>query len=78
MDEYDQVDDEIFDYDTALLQSTEPDLTGYEGVSLPYDTIMSATYTANQLDYQLPTVREILNTYRRQRETGALALTTDG
>ena len=38
----------------------------------------TADDAANQLDYQLPTVRKILNTYRRMRDTGALALTTDG
>jgi dTDP-4-dehydrorhamnose reductase len=63
---------EVFDLDASLLQSGKPDWGDLAGVSIPYDTSLSATYTAEQLDYQLPTIRQLLQTYRHQVETGML------
>ena len=68
---------EVFDLDASLLQSGEPDLGEFAGVSIPYDTSLSATDTSEQLDYQLPAIRQILHTYRQLREANALTLTTD-
>ena len=66
---------DVFDLDADLLKVGPPDpadpgsLTGYP---VPQDTSLSAAHTAQQLAYQLPTVRQQLQTYRRQMETGKL------
>lgn len=62
----------IFGLDAGLLQYGPPDWSGMVGVPVPKDTSLSARYTAEQLDYPLPDIEQILQTYRWERKTGSL------
>ena len=62
-----------FELDPALLRLGVPDWTGMAGTPVPNDTSLSATFTAEQLGYDLPSVSQLLQSYRHQLETGALA-----
>ena len=64
---------EAFDLDAGLIESGQPVWDGMAGVPIPNDTSLSATVTAEQLAYQLPSVRQVLQIYRQQRETRKLA-----
>ncbi len=63
---------EVFELDESLIQITAPEWGDMAGISIPRDTSLSATYTAEQLDYSLPSVRDIIGLYRQQYETGQL------
>ncbi|MGD2011648.1 MAG: sugar nucleotide-binding protein, partial [Desulfobacterales bacterium] len=63
---------EIFGLDAELLQTGPPDWTGMVGVPVPFNTSMSARYTAEQLDYTLPNISRLLQIYHQQLETGRL------
>lgn len=67
-----QVAAEVFELDASLLQSGEPEWGDLAGIAIPYDTSLSASYTAEELDYELPSIRQILQAYRYQVETGML------
>jgi dTDP-4-dehydrorhamnose reductase len=62
----------LFGLDAGLLQTGPPDWTGMVGVTVPFNTSMSARYTAEQLDYTLPDINRLLEIYHRQLETGRL------
>ncbi|MFN8488270.1 MAG: sugar nucleotide-binding protein [Caldilineaceae bacterium] len=61
---------EVFELDASLIRTGQPDWGDLVGIGIPRDTSLSAVATAKQLDYPLPTVRQLLQTYRRQMETG--------
>jgi dTDP-4-dehydrorhamnose reductase len=63
---------EVFELDAGLIHSSEPEWGDLAGIPIPRDTSLTAVETAGQLDYELPTVRQILQTYRHQLETGTL------
>jgi hypothetical protein len=63
---------EIFGLKADLLQTGPPDWTGMVGMPVPYNTSMSARYTAEQLDYTLPDISRLLQIYHRQLKTGRL------
>jgi dTDP-4-dehydrorhamnose reductase len=63
---------EVFELDAGLLQSGQPEWGDLAGIAIPYDTSLSARYTAEELDYKLPGIRQILQLYRHQVETGML------
>lgn len=60
---------EVFGLDANLLCSGLPPAGQLGNGSIPYDTSLSATHTAAELDYQLPTITQMLDAYRLQRET---------
>jgi len=67
-----QIAAEVFVLDASLLQSGEPEWGDLAGIAIPYDTSLSASYTAEELGYELPSLRQILQAYRYQVETGML------
>ncbi len=67
-----QLTAEVFELDTSLITSSKPDRGEIAGVPIPVDTRLDAAKTAAALEYQLPTVRSILETYRNQLATNSL------
>ena len=63
---------EVFELDSGLITTGPPEWEGMAGAKVPYDTPLSATATADQLGYQLPSAEELLRIYRWERENGAL------
>lgn len=66
---------EIFDLDAGLLRFGPPDPNdpgSLHGYPVPRDTSLDANRTAQALSYELPSVREQVQIYRRQMETNQL------
>ncbi len=63
---------EVFDLDPSLLRWGPPDPEKRPAGRVPYDTSLDATATAAALEIALPSVREVLRRFRRQRDTGML------
>ena len=63
---------EVFELDQKRVQPSAPEWGELAGIRIPRDTSLSAAATAEQLGYQLPSVRELLQRYRTEVETGAL------
>lgn len=61
---------EVFDLDVSLLRTGPPDLSDLPQTPVPQDTSLSASVTADKIDYELPTVHALLTEFRQQRETG--------
>lgn len=61
---------EVFELDAGLLRSGPPEAGGVPPAPVPYDTSLDARATAAAIGCELPTVRQLLTTFRRQRETG--------
>ena len=67
---------DVFDLDSALLGSTAPDRSAVGAVGefpIPYDTSLTVRRTREVLGYEPPGIRELLNRFRNERSTGALA-----
>ncbi len=67
---------DVFDLDPALLRSTAPDRSAAGAVGefpIPYDTSLTVRRTREVLNYEPPGIRELLNRFRHERSTGALA-----
>ena len=67
---------DVFDLDPALISSTAPDrsVPGAVGeFAIPYDTSLSVRRTREVLDYEPPGIRALLERFRTERSTGALA-----
>ena len=64
---------EVFELDAGLISTGPPSWVGMAGAQVPHDTSMSAVATAERLDYRLPSAEELLGTYRREWEAGALS-----
>jgi dTDP-4-dehydrorhamnose reductase len=64
---------ETFGYDPALIQLVAHGAEVPDGVRIPYDTSVSAARTAQDLEYQLPSVRELMAIFKEQVTTGVLA-----
>jgi dTDP-4-dehydrorhamnose reductase len=63
---------EVFELDSDLIRTGPPDAeasASLQWMRVPRDSSLSASYTAKQLDYQLPSVRDWLGRYRSQVET---------
>jgi dTDP-4-dehydrorhamnose reductase len=58
---------EVFELDAGLLRSGRPELPP---APVPHDTSLDARGTAAAIGYALPSVRELLAAFRRERETG--------
>jgi dTDP-4-dehydrorhamnose reductase len=65
---------DVFALDAALIRSGPPPDEVDTAVPVPYDTSLAALATSHALDVTLPSVRELLTTFRTERETGALGL----
>jgi dTDP-4-dehydrorhamnose reductase len=63
---------EVFALDPQLIQGGEPEWGSVAGIGIPRDTSLSAAHTAAQLEYQLPRVRQLLQLYKHQVDTGML------
>lgn len=61
---------EVFGLDAGLLRSGPPEEGGVPPAPVPHDTSLNAQATAAAINYDLPTVRQLLLAFRRQRETG--------
>lgn len=61
---------EVFELDPNLLLFGPPPETA--PMPIPYNTALDATETARRLDYDLPTVRELLAAFRHERSTGTV------
>jgi len=66
---------EVFDFDPARLKPKMLSTNGLAdpGIRIPYDSSLSAAWTARQLDYPLPNVRQLMQIFKTQVTTGALA-----
>ena len=67
---------DVFDLDPALISSTAPDRSAPGAVgefAIPYDTSLSVRRTREVLDYEPPGIRALLERFRTERSTGALA-----
>jgi dTDP-4-dehydrorhamnose reductase len=64
---------ETFGYDPALIRLVSHGAEVPDGVRIPYDTSVSAARTAQELNYRLPSVHELLATFKEQVTTGVLA-----
>ena len=64
---------ETFGYDPAGIKLVAHAAGVPDGVRVPYDTSLSAARSAQELEYRLPSVRELLATFKAQVTTGALA-----
>ena len=63
---------DVFGLDQKLIQAGAPDWGDIAGIRIPYDTSVSAANTAERIGYRLPSVRELLQRYRTEIETGSL------
>ena len=63
---------DAFGLDQSLLQIGAPDPSGLLSAPVPVDTSLDARKTAATIDYELPSVRALLEEFRRQRETGEI------
>jgi dTDP-4-dehydrorhamnose reductase len=61
---------DAFELDPALLRSGPPDPALLPPDPVPRDTSLSADATAATIGYELPSLRTMLEAFRRQRETG--------
>lgn len=61
---------EVFGLDASLIRSGVPVSTDLPDAPVPGDTSLSVSATAAEIDYEAPTVHELLTEFRRQRETG--------
>ena len=64
-----------FGCDTGLIRTGPPDPHdpgSRQGIPIPYDTSLSAIESARRLDVDLLSARQIIQGYRRQKETGTL------
>jgi dTDP-4-dehydrorhamnose reductase len=59
---------DVFDLDRGRLDFGPPDADVVPGVPIPYDTSLDATSTAAALDYELPTLAELLAAFRVEYE----------
>lgn len=64
---------DVFELDASLLEFGPPDADVMPGAPIPYDTSISATWTARRLDYELPSAADLLAKFRTQYEQGVLA-----
>ena len=67
---------DVFDLDLALICSTAPDRSAPGAVgefAIPYDTSLSVRRTREVLGYEPPGIRALLERFRTERSTGALA-----
>ena len=58
----------VFELDEALIDSGPPDPAAIPPAPVPYDTSMDARATARALDTELPSVRDLLERFRAERE----------
>jgi dTDP-4-dehydrorhamnose reductase len=63
---------EVFELDASLLRWGPPDPAALPAGRVPHDTSLDATASAAALGIELPSVRDVLRRFRRQRETWAL------
>jgi dTDP-4-dehydrorhamnose reductase len=63
---------EVFDLDASLIRAGPPGAGGMMSAPVPYDTTLAAKASAATIGYTLPTVRQLLGEFRRQRETGRI------
>jgi dTDP-4-dehydrorhamnose reductase len=59
---------DVFELDDSLLTIGPPDLDALPPAPIPYDTSLDARATARALDAELPSVRELLERFRAERE----------
>ena len=64
---------EVFELDRDLLEFGAPDDDVMPGAPIPFDTSLDATATAAALEYELPSVATLLDTFRIHYEQGVLA-----
>lgn len=62
---------DVFNLDEGLLFSAEPDEE--PGFRIPYDTSLTVRRTSELLSYRPPGARDLLNSFKAERETGTLA-----
>jgi dTDP-4-dehydrorhamnose reductase len=60
---------DVFDLDSALLRYGPPPPGAVPQMRVPYDTSLSATYTAAALGVDLPSARDLLERFRKQLAT---------
>jgi dTDP-4-dehydrorhamnose reductase len=60
---------DVFGLDAALLTTGPPDLTGLEGVRIPFDTSITSPRTASMLGRVPTPVRELLMRFREELES---------
>jgi dTDP-4-dehydrorhamnose reductase len=65
---------EAFELNADLIRTGPPDPSAMPPAPIPYDTSLEGSRTAHALEYELPSLREILARFRRERD-GA---TTEG
>jgi dTDP-4-dehydrorhamnose reductase len=58
----------VFELDEDLVTSGPPDLDALPPAPIPYDTSLDASATAKTLNAELPSVRELLERFRAERE----------
>ena len=58
----------VFQLDDSLLDSGPPDPTAVPPAPIPFDTSMDARATGRALDTELPSVRDLLERFRSERE----------
>jgi dTDP-4-dehydrorhamnose reductase len=63
---------DVFDLDPALIRTGPPEPAGLPPAPVPRDTSLDARRTATGIDYQLPTLRDLLAEFRCQRDTGEM------
>jgi dTDP-4-dehydrorhamnose reductase len=70
-----------FGLDPDLIRTSAPEPGALPAAPIPYDTSLDARATARAIEYELPSLRELLGAFRHQRETGEVApqaMTTKG
>lgn len=61
---------DVFDLDSSLIQTGLPPQGVMPPQPVPRDTSLKAQRTAEAIDYQLPSVRQLLEEFRHQSQTG--------
>jgi dTDP-4-dehydrorhamnose reductase len=64
---------DIFELDAELLDFGPPDADVMAGAPIPRDTSLDATATAAALDYELPSLTELLTKFRDHLDQGVLS-----
>jgi dTDP-4-dehydrorhamnose reductase len=64
---------DVFDLDPALLRFDDPPSDELKGRIFPHDTSLDASWTSQTLGTPLPTVHQLLEGFRHERNTGEIA-----
>ena len=64
---------DVFELDPDLLRSAQPPESAMPGAPIPFDTSLSVRRTADLLDHEPSSARDLLGRFRDETETGTIA-----